>query len=221
MTSNPFKSPDLPRPDLRMTLIPLCHAINHLLAQEPWAQQKLLAHGGKTAAIDTGMLVLRLRVTADGFVEAADHVGDDAGKDASSEAAASDVTIKIKLSDLPLLAANAERAFSYVKIEGDADFANAISQVSQNVRWDAAHDLSKVIGEIAAQRLVSTAQSATTAMRSAHRSLTENLAEYFLEEQPMLVRPAAVSEMGGEIGKLRDDIERLAKRIEKLESKVP
>jgi ubiquinone biosynthesis protein UbiJ len=227
MTSNPFKSPDLPRPDLRMTLIPLCHAINHLLAQEPWAQQKLLAHSGKTAAIDTGMLVLRLRVTADGFVEAAGNAGDAAGSDvdneaaATSEATASDVTIKIKLSDLPLLATNAERAFSYVKIEGDADFANAISQVSQNVRWDAAHDLSKVIGEIAAQRLVSAAQSATTAMRSAHRSLTENLAEYFLEEQPMLVRPAAVSEMGGEIGKLRDDIERLAKRIEKLESKVP
>ena len=195
-----------------MALIPLCHAINHLLAQEPWAQQTLRAHSGKTAAIDTGVLVLRLRVTADGFVEA----GDDAGKDA----AASDVAIKIKLSDLPLLAANAERGFSYVKIDGDADFANAISQVSQNLRWDAAHDLSKVIGEIAAQRLVSTAQSATTAMRSAHRSLTENLAEYFLEEQPMLVRPMAVSEMSGEIGKLRDDIERLAKRIEKLESKV-
>ncbi|HEY4072420.1 MAG TPA: sterol-binding protein [Herbaspirillum sp.] len=208
-----------------MALIPLCHAINHLLVQEPWAQQTLLAHGGKTAAIDTGALVLRLRVTADGFVEAGDDAGKDAAgevaKEATNEAPASDVTIKIKLSDLPLLAVNAERAFSYVKIEGDADFANAISQVGQNLRWDAAHDLSKVIGEIAAQRLVSTAQSATTAMRSAHRSLTENLAEYFLEEQPMLVRPAAVSEMSGEIGKLRDDIERLAKRIEKLESKVP
>jgi ubiquinone biosynthesis protein UbiJ len=217
MTQNPFKSTELPRPDLRMPLIPLCRAINHLLAQEPWAQQKLQEHRGKTAAIDAGVLVLRLRVTADGFVEADDN----AGKDASNDVAASEVTIKIKFSDLPLLAANVERAFSYVKIEGDADFANAISQVSQNLRWDAAHDLSKVIGEIAAQRLVSTAQSATAVVRSAHRSLTENLAEYFLEEQPMLVRPAAVSEMSGEIGKLRDDVERLTKRIEKLESKVP
>jgi ubiquinone biosynthesis accessory factor UbiJ len=191
----------------RISLAPLCHAINHLLAQEPWAQQKLLAHRGKTAAIDIGVLVLRLRVTADGFVEAGD---DDV---------ASDVTIKIKLSDLPLLAANAKSAFSYVKIEGDADFANAISQVSQNLRWDAAHDLSKLVGEIAAQRLVSTAGSAAATVRATHRSLTENLAEYFLEEQPMLVRPAAVEDMRGDVGKLRDDVERLAKRIEKLESK--
>jgi ubiquinone biosynthesis protein UbiJ len=190
-----------------MTPNPLSHAINHLLAQEPWAQQKLLAHRGKTAAIDTGVLTLRLRVGADGMVEAAD---DDA---------ASDVTIKVKLSDLPLIAANAERAFSYVKIDGDADFANAISQLSQNLRWDVAHDLSKLIGEIAAQRLVDAAASAVAAVQATHKSLTENIAEYLLEERPMLVRSAAVSDMGGEVGKLRDDLERLVKRIEKLEGK--
>lgn len=194
-------------PDSFHLLVPLCHAVNHLLAQEQWAQQKLLAHGGKTAAVDIGVATFRLRVAADGLVEPARHD------------AVSDVTIRIKLSDLPLLAANAERAFSYVKIEGDADFANTISQLSREVRWDAGHDLSKIFGEIAAQRMVSGAASAMAAVRSTHRSLTENLAEYFLEEQPMLVRPSAVSEIGGEIGKLRDDVERLAKRIAKLDGK--
>ena len=188
-------------------LSPLCHAVNHLLAQEPWARQKLLAHRGKTAAVDIGVATLRLRVTADGLVETAQ-------KDAVS-----DVTIRIKLSDLPLLAANAERAFSYVKIEGDADFANTISQLARELRWDAGHDLSKIFGEIAAQRMVSGAASAFGTVRATHRSLTENLAEYFLEEQPMLVRPSAVAEIGGDIGKLRDDVERLAKRIEKLQGK--
>jgi ubiquinone biosynthesis protein UbiJ len=196
-------------PDSLRPLAPLCHAINHLLAQEPWAQQKLLAHSGKTATVDIGVMALRLRVTADGMVETVER---------NSETA-SDVTIRIKLSDLPLLAANAERAFSYVKIEGDADFANTISLLSRDLRWDAGHDLSKIFGEIAAQRMVSGAASAVEAVRATHRSLTENLAEYFLEEKPMLVRPAAVAEMGGEVGKLRDDIERLAKRIEKLEGK--
>lgn len=190
-----------------MTPNPLPHAINHLLAQEPWARQKLLAHCGKTASIDTGMLAVRLRVGVDGFVETVD------------DKVVSDVTIKVKLSDLPLMAANAERAFSYVKIDGDADFANAISQLSQNLRWDAAHDISKLVGEIAAERLVSSAASAVATVQATHRSLTENLAEYFLEEQPMLVRPAAVAALGGEVGKLRDDLERLAKRIEKLEGK--
>jgi len=187
---------------------PLPFAINHLLAQEPWAQQMLLAHRGKTASIDAGLLAIRLRVAADGFVEAVD------------DEVVSDVEIKVKLSDLPLIASNTERAFSYVKIGGDADFANAISQLSQHLRWDAAHDISKLVGEIAAQRLVSAAGSAVATMQATHKSLTENIAEYLLEEQPMLVRPAAVAAMGGEVGRLRDDLERLAKRIEKLESQI-
>ncbi|MDB5775360.1 MAG: Protein YigP [Herbaspirillum sp.] len=186
---------------------PLPYAINHLLAQEPWAQRKLLAHRGKTAAIDTGLLTLRLRITDDGMVEAVDTQ------------VASDVTIKVKLSDLPLIAVDPERAFSYVKIDGDADLANAISQLSQNLRWDAAHDLSKLVGEIAAQRMVSAGESAAATVKATHKSFTENLAEYFLEEQPMLVRPAAVTGMGDRVGRLRDDVERLIKRIEKLESR--
>lgn len=194
-------------PDSLHLLSPLCIAVNHLLAQEPWAQQKLLAHRGKTAAVDIGVAVLRLHVAGDGLVEAA------------QQDAVSDVTIRVKLSDLPLLAANPERAFSYVKIDGDADFANTISQLGRDLRWDAGHDLSKIFGEIVAQRMVSGAASALGTVRAAHRSLTENLAEYFLEEQPMLVRPSAVAGIGGDIGKLRDDVERLAKRIEKLQGK--
>ena len=65
------------------------------------------------------------------------------------------VTIRIQPSDLALIMQNRERAFSYVKIEGDAEFANAISQLSKSLRWDAEHDLEKVFGPIAAVRLVS------------------------------------------------------------------
>jgi ubiquinone biosynthesis protein UbiJ len=46
------------------------------------------------------------------------------------------VTIHVKLADLPLIAQNRERAFSYVRIEGDAEFANTISQLPQGLRWE-------------------------------------------------------------------------------------
>ncbi|MFX7996895.1 hypothetical protein ABTK59_20150, partial [Acinetobacter baumannii] len=85
----------------------------------------LMAHAGKVACIDTGVMQLRLEVTGDGYLQ-----------EVPAEALAN-VTIRLKLSDLPLSAANRERAVSYVKLEGDADFANAISQLSQKLRWDA------------------------------------------------------------------------------------
>ncbi|HYD79237.1 MAG TPA: SCP2 sterol-binding domain-containing protein [Paucimonas sp.] len=180
-------------------------ALNHLLAQEPWARDKLSWHAGKTAVFDLGAAAVRLRVSADGLMESAPQ-----------ETAAS-VTIRIKPADLPLILRDRERAFSYVKIEGDADFANAISQVSQSLRWDAEEDLAKLVGDIAAVRIVQGAKAAFETARTTQRKLAENAAEYFLEENPMLMRPQAVADFSAEVARLRDDVERLAKRIEKLE----
>ena len=195
----PFLTDAFPR-----SLVPA--GINHLLAQESWARDKLLAHVGKVACIDVELITMRWKVTADGMVESA-----------AVDAAAS-VTIRVKLAELPLMAQNRARAFSYVKVDGDADFANAISQLSQSLRWEAEADLSKWIGDIAAVRLVSGAKAVLGAAQSTHQKLAENLAEFFLDEQPMLVRPQAVADFASEVAKMRDDVERLAKRLQKLDN---
>ncbi|MYM82840.1 sterol-binding protein [Duganella sp. FT50W] len=187
---------------------PASAAINHLLAQETWARQALQRHAGKIAVIDAGAVALRLRVTADGYVEPAP----------AEEAAR--VTIRVKLSDLPLIAQNRERAFSYVQIEGDAEFANAISSLSQSLRWEAEHDLEKVIGPIAAVRAVAGAKAALEAVRGGQQKLAENVAEFLLDEKQLLVRPHTVDAWSADVTRLRDDVERAAKRLAKLEQKL-
>jgi ubiquinone biosynthesis accessory factor UbiJ len=179
-------------------------AINHLLNNEPKAKARVAAHAGKVALFDLGVISLKLKAGADGLIEAA-------ADDESPQ-----VIIHVKPADLPLILQNRDRAFSYVHIEGDADFANAISQVSQSVRWDAEEDLSKVVGDIAAVRLVAGAKAVAHNMKSTQEKIAENVAEYFLEENPMLMRPRAVSDFADEVAKLRDDMERLSKRIDKL-----
>lgn len=185
---------------------PITAAVNHLLAQEPWARRILAAHADKVACFDGGAVKLAWQVSADGLLQA------------PPPDTAVNVTIRVNLADLPLIAQNRERAFSYVKIEGDADFANAISQVSQGMRWDAEHDLSKLVGDIAAVRIVGGGKTLIAGALATHRKLAENVAEYFLEEQPMLVRPQAVSDFTNDVTRLRDDLERLAKRINKLKT---
>ncbi|MYM28755.1 sterol-binding protein [Duganella sp. CY15W] len=187
---------------------PASAAINHLLAQEPWARQELQRHAGKVAVIDAGSVALRLRVTADGYLEPAPV--DEAAR----------VTIRVKLSDLPLIAQNRERAFSYVQIEGDAEFANAISSLSKSLRWEAEHDLEKVIGPVAAVRAVSGARAVFEAVKNGHQKLAENVAEFLLEEKQVLVRPPTVDAFSADVSRLRDDVERAAKRLAKLEQKL-
>lgn len=186
-------------------MAPVVAAINHLLAQEAWARDALAMHVGKEACIDASTVTLRLRVTADGMVQA------------SNSDQQANVTIRIKLADLPLIAQNRERAFSYVKIEGDAEFANTISQLGKGLRWEAEHDLERFIGSIAANRLVGGAKGMFDAARAGQQKVAENVAEYFLEENPLLIRPAMVAAYADDVSRLRDDVERIAKRIAKLE----
>lgn len=184
---------------------PLAAAINHVLAQEPWALNKLMASAGKVACFDIGGLSLRLKVRTDGLLHATDNTD------------ISNVTIRMKLADLPLIAQHRDRAFSYVKIEGDADFANTISQLSQSLRWEIENDLSKWVGDIAATRIVKGGKDVHAMLAATGNKVAENTAEYLLDENPMLVRLNEVSDFASQIIKLRDDVERLGKRMEKLE----
>lgn len=206
-----FLMPNLPLPMLPSSatlLLPLTATLNHLLAQEPSARAQLAQHAGKLAHIDAGAGHLRLAVTGDGYVEAA-----------PADAAAS-VTIRFKLSDLPLMAQQPERAFAWVKIDGDAEFANAISQLSKSLRWDAEHDLERVVGPIAAVRLVAGARAGVAGLRQAHQKISENVAEFLLEERPVLVRRSAATDFASGVTRMRDDVERLAKRLARLEQKL-
>ena len=182
--------------------------VNHLLDRESQARDRLQHHAGKIACFDLGLLRFSLRVDADGLVAtaAADVIPD--------------VTIRIKPADLPLILQNRERAFSYVSISGDADFANTISQVSQSVSWDVEDDLSRVVGDIAAVRLVAGVKSIAGSALATQRKLVESTAEYFLEENPMLIRLQPIRDFAVDVARVRDDVERLAKRIERLKARV-
>jgi ubiquinone biosynthesis protein UbiJ len=180
-------------------------ALNHLLSQEPWAAKQLQLHAGKVACIDFQLFSVRLKIAAHGFLEAA------------PDETTPNVTIHINPADIPLIIQDKERAISYVKLEGDAELAQTISELSKNLRWDTEQQLSDWFGDIAGRRIATTGKSIVTHLQNNAQKLQENLAEYFLEENPMLVRPTRVTEFAQEVGRIRDDVERLQKRIEKCQ----
>jgi ubiquinone biosynthesis protein UbiJ len=71
----------------------------------------LRAHAGKVARIDAGVVNLKWKVAADGMLQAA--MADDA----------ENVVVRVQPADLPRILQDRSRAVSYVKVEGDADFA--------------------------------------------------------------------------------------------------
>ncbi|WP_353193278.1 SCP2 sterol-binding domain-containing protein [Pandoraea pnomenusa] len=184
--------------------------VNHLLAREPWARERLRHHIGASARLAMSAIDLRLRVGDDGYLVAADADH------------ACDVSIAVPPAALADFAGGGQAAvMRHVKIEGDAEFANTVSYLAQHLRWEVAEDLSKVIGDAAAHRVTETGKAAVAGARRTGGTLARSLADFLVEENPMLVARARLDAMRADIGTLRDDLARLEKRIERLERQTP
>jgi ubiquinone biosynthesis protein UbiJ len=182
---------------------PIIAVINHLLSRQPMLCEKLRVHAGEVACLDVG-IQLKLAVAADGLFQLAGN-------------AEPNVTIRIKPADLPQVVVNMEKAFSYVTISGDADFARTISEIANELHWEPEEDLAPFLGDIAAVRITQAARTTLSQAKSGSRKLFENMAEYLLEENPTLLYRQVGEKFASDVAIIRDDVERLAKRIASLE----
>ena len=179
-------------------------ALNHLLRGESWARERLKPFAGKTAHFVVPPFSLLLTVTSSG--EVAKAAGD----------AASDAKFVLTPPLLLRLIGRDEAAYKQVEIAGDSDFAGEIAYIAKNLRWDAAEDLSRIFGDIAAQRIVSTAESFSTWGKQSFDSLSRSFSEYWTEERPLIAKSTHVKQFIAEVDALRDDVERLEKRLQNL-----
>ena len=178
--------------------------LNHLLAQNNWALQRLACFSGKTVRFDIAPFSFACMILADGTLRSADT------------ATSVDALCVIAPSLLPRLAAHDEKAHTEIRSEGDTALLTEIFFLSRNLRWDAAEDLSSITGDIAAERFVQTMHSARQQLNDAAVNLSRAAAEYLTEERPLLAKPQQVSAFMQQVDTLRDDLARLEQRIYRL-----
>ena len=180
--------------------------LNHLLSQQAWAAERLRPFAGRRVEVRCPPFPdLRLVITEAGMVERA-----------QGEAPAA-LVVKLKPGALPLLLLRDERARGQIDIEGSAELAGAVDALFRNLAWDYEEDLSKLFGDVVAHRLAEGGRDLAAWQRDAAQRLAENLAEYWTEEQPLLVRPADAEKLHRDWRALQDEVARLEKRIERLE----
>ena len=180
--------------------------LNHLLSQQSWASERLKAFAGKGLEVRCPPFPeLRLTITDKGLLERAQ--GEAPGA----------LVVKLKPGVLPLLLARDDAARSQIEIEGSADLAGTVDYLVRNLSWDFEEDLSAVFGDVLAHRLAAGGRAFAAWQREALVRLAENLAEYWTEERPQLVRPADAETIRREAGALDEDVGRLEQRIERLE----
>ena len=183
---------------------PAATAINHVLRSMPLAMERLRKYAGRTVAVQVGPFAPAFTIQTTGEVTAA------------LPTATRDLTVRISPALLPRLLAQDGAAYRDIEMEGDMELAHEISFLSRHVTWDVEEDLSTWVGDIAAHRIVATLRGLGRWGREAALRGAQGAAEYWTEESPLIASRVKVGDFVRAVDTLRDDVERLEKRIDRL-----
>jgi ubiquinone biosynthesis accessory factor UbiJ len=183
---------------------PAASALNHVLRSAPLAMERLRKHAGRTVAFHVGPVTLAFTIQTTGEVTAA------------LPDTPHDLDARLSPFLLPRLAAHDEAAFREIEMQGDMELAQDISFLARNLTWDVEEDLSRAVGDIAAHRLVAAVRGMREWGRDASLRVAQGAAEYWTEESPLIATRVKVDSFVSEVAELRDAVERLGKRVEKL-----
>jgi len=150
----------------RLTLL-----VNHVLASEPVATQRLGAHSGRHIllhfdgwpALLPPLPATAFRVTPAGLIEwcGADAVGEP------------DLRVNIDASNPALAMAQALTGTRpQVAVAGDAAFATDLNWLFDNLRWDVQDDLARIVGQAPAREIARLAGGIASGMREAAKTLS-------------------------------------------------
>lgn len=174
--------------------------LNRMLTREQWARDKLAPFAGRSARFDAPPFTLTLQV-ADGGTFAAAYQGEPA------------VTIGVAFSSLPLAMLDPQAAMKDVRLSGDAEFAQALAFVLQNLRPEPEEELSRFIGDAAAQRLVGFMRAGASQWKQIADNMLDSTAHYVVTENPMVVGRDDLEVFNQDVNRLRDAVARVEKRI--------
>ncbi len=192
-------------------LLPIAlRAINHVLKGEDWALKRLRAFAGQSLRLDLGRFQVPVRIDDKGLLVA---------QSASDSPGLVQPTVVITLpEDTPArLLLDPASLVGLMTISGSAELADHLNFIFKNLRWDAEHDLARVVGDIAARRLVKGGKQLLRWQTAQMSNAASNVVEFFTNEQATLVQRDEMSEFAASVATTRTALADLESRIATLE----
>ena len=182
--------------------------LQHLLAQNGWANTMLQPFATKSVQLNVGFISSNIVILENG------------GLAIAGETNIADATITISPSLALRLMAGDETAKLQVAIEGDTHLAAEFAKVLSNLQWDYEDDLSKLIGDMAAYKIGGFARDTTKSAKETSAKLAEMLSGYWQEEMPLIAKKQQVEEFNTAVDALRADVARFEKKLAKLAQSI-
>jgi ubiquinone biosynthesis protein UbiJ len=195
---------------LEVLLRPVAEILNRNIAEITPARELASELDGATVAI-------RARETN---INTFFTFGDDAVTLGTKYVDEPDVVITASLVTLTkMLGGGAEAAIRNgdVDLTGDAATAQRFQKLLEFAKPDIEEEMSRVIGDVAAHRLGQFARGIGDWARETRSTMGDNVREYLQEESRDLPTRYEVDRFSQRVGTLRDDVERIAARLNRLD----
>ena len=101
-------------------------------------------------------------------------------------------------------------------VTGSSGLADELRYLAKHLRPDIAEELSRIVGDVAAERIVGSARSLARWQADAAQRLVEAVADFAIEERRMLVRRPELAGLAARVEDLQQRLERLAERMDRL-----
>jgi ubiquinone biosynthesis protein UbiJ len=98
--------------------------------------------------------------------------------------------------------------------------AKEVSEILKKIKWDVEEDLSKIIGDVAANRVGILGEKVLNESKKITISVAEAFKEYWEEEKPLIAKKTRVHQFLVEIDNISEDVERIEAKINSLALKI-
>ena len=173
-----------------------------LLAREEGARAALAPYAGRAARFEAGLATVFLAV--------------ETGGDLAVGSGEPSVTITLEPQALVGSFFEPGAVLRKMRMDGDVEFAQVLTDVLSKLRPDPAEDLARFLGDAPAQRLVDTVNAAMNQVRDSAQRMARQGADYLVAENPMLLGKQELARFAQELAELQDRLERLEAKVNAL-----
>jgi ubiquinone biosynthesis protein UbiJ len=182
--------------------------LNHVLAQNAWAMQRLAPLAGKTFALQAAPLpAITFTIQADGQVKSA------------APGAPAAATLSATPDALLRYFTVAPHDPNLIRILGDHALGAEIGHVLAHISWEAEEDLSRLFGDVIAHRLFGFARHWVEWRKQSALSLVTAASEYFTEERPLIAKRSRIAQFAQDVDAVRNATDLLESRIKTLSNR--
>ena len=193
-------------------------ALNRALALDAETRGELQRLDGRSVAVHLASPPLALQLTVAGDALRVGPVieeGDGVAPDLSVRG-----TLGGLLGQLPFLRDAQDTPVGRLRIEGDAELARRLQQLAQRFDPDWQQPFTRVFGEVVGVQIANGIAAGLRQAQVVAKGGAETMAEYLTEESRDIVPRAELAAFHDDVDALRDDVERLAARLARLQGRA-